>query len=245
MKRMIFVGFVSALALAGCGGANSGAGSDVKNGAAAGPAAPAGTIWTETTSKTVDGGMLMGNPNAPVKLVEYGALTCSHCAAFAKEALSKLKVYVNKGTVSFEYRPFLLNPIDVPAALASRCSGAGPFFPIAEGLYETQGEWLAKTQTFTEAESKQISALPPEQAAGVIAAKLGLDRFVQQRGVSADKLKVCLSDKAAIDELVNITNRAQTDFKVGGTPTFVINGITAEGVGTWADLEPKLRDAGG
>lgn len=242
MKKLVFLGAFSALALAGCGG-----GTDTKNGAstaAAGPAAPAGTIWAETTSKSADGGMLMGNPNAAVKLVEYGALTCGHCATFSKDAMPKLREYINKGTVSYEFRNFLLNPLDVPAALAARCGGAGPFFPIAEGLFETQAEWLGRTKDITEAEGAKLTSMPPEQAAGMLATKLGLDTFVQQRGVSADKLKACLADKAAIDELVQITSRGQKDFKVAGTPTFVINGITVENVGTWADLEPKLRDAG-
>ena len=33
---------------------------------------------------------LMGNPAAPIKLIEFGALSCSHCAEFAKESFGKL-----------------------------------------------------------------------------------------------------------------------------------------------------------
>jgi len=107
--------------------------------------APAGTNWLETVGKTADLGMVMGNPNAPVKLIEYGALSCPHCARFSKESREKLKTYISKGSVSYEFRTFLIHPQDVPASLLARCNGAGPFFAIAEqklgGRNWTAGEY--------------------------------------------------------------------------------------------------------
>ena len=54
-------------------------------GKAAGPVAavapPAGKAWVDVIAKTADGaGVVMGNPNAAVKIVEYGSLSCPHCA---------------------------------------------------------------------------------------------------------------------------------------------------------------------
>ncbi len=111
--------------------------------------APAGAKWTETTAVTPDGGMLMGNPNAPVKLIEYGALTCSHCAEFSEQSSVELKAMIDKGSVSYEFRTFLLNGLDIPAALLARCSGAGPFFPLSEQLFAAQRDWLGKAQALT------------------------------------------------------------------------------------------------
>ena len=60
-------------------------------------AAPAGQNWTETVVKTPEG-YLMGNPNAPIKLVEYGARSCPTCGAFAREAYRPLtEKYVASG----------------------------------------------------------------------------------------------------------------------------------------------------
>ena len=66
--------------LAACSG---GGGDGNSSQAAKGPAiaAPAGANWTETVARTPEGGFRMGNPNAPVKLVEYGARTCPTCGA--------------------------------------------------------------------------------------------------------------------------------------------------------------------
>jgi protein-disulfide isomerase len=188
--------------------------------------------------------MKMGNPDAPVKLIEYGALSCSHCAEFSEKSKDGLKALIAKGTVSYEFRNFLLNILDVPAALAARCNGPATFFPIAEQLFAAQPEWLGKAQTITAEDQKGWSALQPEQLAPLLATKLGIDTFVQQRGVGADKLKACLSDKAAIDELGNMSKVGQEQYKVSATPTFFINEKQVN-AGTWEALEPELKAAGG
>ncbi len=243
MKGLTALAGASLLILAGCGTKPA----EAPKADTATPTAtvPAGTNWVETFSKTADGGMLMGNPNAPVKLIEYGALTCSHCAEFSETGMEGIKALVAKGTVSYEFRNFLLNILDVPAALLARCNGPGPFFAISERMFTTQREWLGKTASITPAEQKGWEGLAPEQLAPILAQRLGLDTMVQALGVGAEKGKACLSDKAAIAELESIQKVATDQFKVAGTPTFVINGSVATGVGTWAALEPELKKAGG
>lgn len=221
-------------------GANTGAAS----GGGSGVAAPAGSKWSETTAVTPDGGMLMGNPNAPVKVIEYGALTCSHCAEFAEKSKDELKAMIDKGTVSYEFRTFMLNALDIPAALLARCNGAGTFFPIADQLFAAQRDWLGKAQAMTPADQQQLQGLSPAQLPAALADKLGLVEFVRQRGISEDKAKACLADKKAIDGLVALTDKGVREFKVQGTPTFIINGVTQENTATWEALKPKLIDAG-
>lgn len=211
---------------------------------AAGVAAPAGAAWTETFSATADGGMLKGNPDAQIKLVEYGALTCSHCATFAEESRDGLSAMIASGKVSYEFRNFMLNVMDVPAALLARCGGAGPFFPISDQMFATQMEWLGKAQTITAAEQAGWANLQPEQLAPQLATKLGLDTFVQARGIGAEKARACLSDRKAIDQLGEITQRGQSEFKVNSTPSFVINGKTVSDTHDWKTLEPALKAAG-
>jgi protein-disulfide isomerase len=230
-----------ALSLAACGG---GAG-DANNATstATNVAAPAGSAWADTASKTEAGGFVIGNPDAAVKLIEYGALSCGHCAEFSEKSHEKLMGYVTKGTVSYEFRPFLLNPLDVPATLLARCAGPRPFFTISEQMFAAQSEWLGRAQSITEEEQRAWQGMPPEQLAGTIAAKLQLDSFVQQRGVGSEQAKACLSDKAAIDELAKITQDGAKQFNITGTPTFIIDGKT-QTVNTWEELEPLLIAAG-
>jgi protein-disulfide isomerase len=206
--------------------------------------APTGAKWTETTAVTPDGGMLMGNPNAAVKLIEYGALTCSHCAEFSEQSSVELKAMIDKGSVSYEFRTFLLNGLDIPAALLARCSGAGPFFPLAEQLFAAQRDWLGKAQALTAEDQKALQAMTPAQLPSALADKLGLVDFVRQRGIPEEKAKACLADAKAIDALVALTDKGVREFKVQGTPTFVINGVTQENTSNWELLKPKLIDAG-
>ncbi|MBB5686100.1 thioredoxin domain-containing protein [Sphingobium boeckii] len=230
-----------AIALAAC--SKEDAGNNAASSNTAGVTAPAGAQWTETASKTEAGGFLLGNPDAKVKLIEYGALSCSHCAQFSAESSAPMKALIAKGTLSYEMRPFLLNILDMPAFLLARCNGPVPYFPISEQIFADQANWLGLAQQLTPADQAAWQGLKPEQVAPLIAAKLQLDTFVQQRGVAPEKAKACLSDKAAIDELSKITESGVKEFEITGTPTFVVNG-TVERVGTWKDLEPMLIAAG-
>ena len=211
--------------------------------AAAAVAAPAGAAWTETASKTEAGGFLLGNPAAKVKLIEYGALSCSHCADFTAKSSEPMKALISKGTLSYEFRPFLLNVLDMPAFLLARCNGPLPFFPISEQIFAAQPEWMAHAQQITPAEQQSWAGMKPEQISPRVAAILQLDTFVAQRGLAADKAKTCLTDAAAIKELETIRDAGIKEFEITGTPTLIVNGKRAE-VGTWKDLEPILRAQG-
>lgn len=240
MKTMMILAVVSTLALAGCDKAADAPANQL----APTVAAPAGSSWTETTSVTADGGMLMGNPAAPVKLLEYGALSCPHCAKFSLDSAEGLKALIAKGTVSYELRTFLIHPQDVPASLLARCNGAGPFFAIAEQMYATQNDWLSKSSTITAADQQAWATMTPNQVAASMADKLGLVEFVQQRGIPAEKAKACLADAEGIKTLEKIAKVATDDYKISGTPTFIINGRIVPNVTTWADLSPELVKAG-
>lgn len=203
---------------------------------------PAGQQWTEVVSATPDGGFVMGNPNAPVKVLEFGSLTCPHCAAFSKEGTAGLRDYVKSGRVSWEFRTFLLNPIDVPVSLLARCQGAGPFFKLIDDTYAEQANWIKGFENTSPAEQARIQALP-EQARVAAIAKMGkMDEFYRARGLPEAKADACLADKAATDKLVDIRQKA-TDMGVTGTPSFFFNGAIQSGIYDWPTMQAALRGA--
>ena len=68
---------------------------------------PAPRDWSRTVAATPEGGFRMGNPNAKVKLVEYGSLACPHCRHFEETGYKPLvQQYVRTGRVSYEFRNF-------------------------------------------------------------------------------------------------------------------------------------------
>jgi protein-disulfide isomerase len=238
-----------ALALAGCSkGADTAATAptaDTKPVAAV--SAPAGQSWLETVSKTDEGGYRMGNPNAAVKLVEYGSRMCPTCGAFGREAYEPLKPYVESGKVSFEFRDYLVHgAMDLPAALVGQCGGPAPFFPILEQMYQNQASYLDWVNKLTPADKQALEAgtAPPMQAITTMANAMGMVDFVKQRGIPEAKARACLADKATVDRLTKFTQDATNDGSVTGTPTFFINGKTVPQVVTWAQLEPALKAAG-
>ena len=246
MKASISIAAL-ALLLAGCGdqGGETGNGSAASGPAAAAIPAPNGGDWTQTVSPSAEGGFVMGNPNAPVRLVEYASMTCSHCAEFSETGAQPLiDKYVKTGQVSFEIRNFVRDPADLAAALLARCGGPGPFFKLTDQMFAAQEEWIGKLQGMSQAEQQQLSALQPQQVVGAMAERAGLVQFVRVRGVPAERAQQCLSNEAEINRLVQIQQKAvQDNPSFPGTPAFLINGKLAENAGTWEALEPKIREA--
>ena len=98
-------------------------------------------------------GYMMGNPNAKVKLVEVGALTCPHCREFDEKGVPNLvDKYVKTGQVSWEFRNYMLHGLDVSATLIARCNGLKSFFPLVRAFYKDQPTWIGKISATPERE---------------------------------------------------------------------------------------------
>ena len=207
-------------------------------------AAPAAADWARTVAATPEGGFRMGNPNAKVKLVEYGSLTCGHCAAFAREGMAALVgTYVRSGKVSYEYRNYILNGLDIAASLLARCGGPSRFFPFADKLYATQSQWMTRATSLSAEQKAQLNGLPEALRLGRYAETVGLTALAAQQGISAAQAQKCLGDAAALDRLAKMAAAAEGQ-GVTGTPTFFFNGANI-GTQTWATLEPILRESAG
>lgn len=215
------------------------------DGALAKIAPPAGKQWAEVIRATADGGYVMGNPDAPLKLLEYGALSCSHCAVFSAEGFPHLRdTYINSGRVSYELRFFMLNPLDVPAVLLATCGNSPEtVIPMAEQYWAWQPTMFANLKAAGQDALQKIQTLPASQRIPVIARMTGMNEFFAQRGIAADQGSACLADAGKATTLVSNTDKASKDFNVTGTPAFILNGRNVE-TSEWAGLEPLLQKAG-
>jgi protein-disulfide isomerase len=232
-----------ALILSGCGGDESGnLSAATGNSAAPLPQIPAPNNgdWSQVVSRTEDGGLRMGNPDAPVKLVEYASLTCPHCAAFSEEASATLRdTYVRSGQVSWEFRNFLLGAPDVALSALARCQPPAAYFGTVEQIFAQQQELVGGID---EAETQRIQPLPPEQRIAPLARAMDLDTFFARRGMPEARFNECLANRQGIQQLEDMTSRAVSELQVQGTPTFFINGEKQD-VSEWSALEPRLRAA--
>lgn len=230
-----------ALTLTACGKGDDAAGTAAApNGApVAAVAPPAGKTWAETVTVTADGGYLMGNPDAPIKLMEYGALSCSHCAEFSETATKELvDSYVASGRVSYELRFFMLNMFDVPATLLATCTAPEVTIPLADQFWAFQKTMFENLQKAGETQVQAAAALPPQQRFAAIAKLGGIDQFFASRGVPQAQGAACLADTAKATALVTATDKATSQMNITGTPTFFVNGAKLD-ANTW----PKVKDA--
>ncbi|HEC14544.1 MAG TPA: DsbA family protein, partial [Rhodospirillales bacterium] len=82
---------------------------------------------------------VMGNPNAPVTIIEYASLSCSHCKAFHRDSLPKIKKeYIDTGKVKLIYRDFPLGSLALAGSMLARCAGTLKFFGMVDALFKAQ-----------------------------------------------------------------------------------------------------------
>jgi protein-disulfide isomerase len=250
-RRSAFLLAVPLLALAACGDKDTaGEGGAPTAAPVAAVAAPAGKMWSEVVAPTPEGGMRMGNPNAPIKLVEYGSLSCPHCAKLARDGMQALiDKYVNSGRVSYEFRSFPIHGIiDVPMTVILRCASPDAYFGLVEQIYQDQDNWLARAEQGN-AQAQAATNLPPNQRMAALADAFGLTDWFAARGISIDQQRACLGNAAAAEKVATEGQQWATE-GVNSTPTLVINGRKLENTATWGPsngdpgLEAALQNAG-
>lgn len=200
--------------------------------------------YAQQVVKTEEGGYRMGNPDAPVQLVEYGSLVCVHCRDFEQEAFDEIKVMVDSGKLNFEYRNFLLGAIDTAPTVLTRCVGPERYFAFTDAWYD---DWDQNMNALTgsvqdNAFVQSLKGLTPQEATAKVAEKGGVIDFFTARGMSADEAKACFADEKAYAEIEALRNHGVKD-GVEGTPTFLLNGEKIEFTG-WPALKAQLAEAG-
>ena len=203
--------------------------------------APAGTEWHNMVAKTEENGYVIGNPDAPIKLIEFAALTCGACAAFEHEAYAEIiEDYVGSGRVSFEIRNYSLNPYDLVLGILTRCGPTESYPALTEQIFKNQASILNNID-----QSKMQAAFANAESEGYAKAAqaMGVIEFFKERGISEDQANACLADKGKIQELIELTEKGNSKYNVEGTPTFYLNGVKIDYSG-WASVKSKLQEAG-
>ncbi len=160
----------------------------------------------------------LGDPKG-VPLIEYGSVTCSHCAAFSHNVLPGLKTaYIDTGKVHYIFREYSRNPLDVGAFVLARCVGDDKALATIELLFAQQDKW----------------AFVDKPLEGLLTA-------LRPTGLSQDKATECLKDQAKADAMTKLAETANKTVNVQGTPTFVIDGKVYGGELTLDDFNAILK----
>ena len=236
-SRFFVVHVVAALSVACLSGSAASGAAKPAHAAAAKP-----RDWPAVVRMTPEGGFVMGNPDAKVKLVEYGSLACPHCRHFEETGYKPLvQNYVRTGEVSYEFRNLLLNGPDISVSLLTRCAGAAKFFPMAEAVYAAQPQWEDRLVKMSDADKAAIEKMTDEQRIVRFAEIGGMPAIASKFGLNVARARQCLTDKNGLQRLLAIS-KAANDKGIHQTPTFIINGKVSDAT-LWEQLEPQLKDA--
>lgn len=204
-------------------------------------ASPAKREWSKTVAATPSGGILIGNPAAATKLVEYISYTCSHCARFAAESASPLNTgFVAKGSTSVEIRPYLRNSLDYAISLAVHCGSPQQAYGNHFAVLAAQPQWLAKLQAVTPDRQQQWVASDAKSGMTMIVGDSGLQPLLATRGIGAAQLSACLSDRARLQAMIDSTAYASRVTGVAATPSFTLNGRLLRETYDWAGVRTSL-----
>ena len=147
----------------------------------------------------------LGDPNAPVRVVEYASFTCPHCADFHRDSFPAFKRdYIDTGKVHFTYREVYFDRYGLWASMIARCAGPDRFFGVTELLYQTQGEWARQADPAAVAES--------------------LKRIGAQAGLTPEAADACLQDAETAQALVAWYEANAARDGVRATPSFLVGG---------------------
>jgi protein-disulfide isomerase len=203
-KAAAGVALLVALACAGCGDGSSS------------PTTPSPTP-TPTTPFPPMSAMLaeksVGSASAPVTMIEYSSLTCSHCGDFHAATYPLIKsAYIDTGRVRFVYRDYPLNEAAIAGSMVARCSGDN-FFATLDALYKAQGSWASASDY-----------------------KAALKTVVAPLGITANDVDACLALTDLRAGIQAIKADGTQTHGINGTPTFVINGQKVLGARPFADF---------
>ncbi len=199
-------------ALAACGSAN---------GDATGPSAQT------NADGVVD--MVLGDPDAPVTLIEYASVTCGACLQFHQQVMPTIKEdYVEAGLVKFVFREFPTPPQNIAVAgfALARCAGPDVYYDVMDDLFEAQPGILAA--------ARQGAVKPALMAIGERHGIVGEEAF-----------EACLNDRDIRQTIADVILTGE-DYNVRSTPTLILQGNvlentfqarTPEGLSELIDLE--------
>ena len=156
-------------------------------------------ISANTVLEVTEDDFVVGDKNAPVTIIEYASLSCSHCAD---------KEYVDTGKARIVFRDF---PFNYPALLGSmvlRCIPEDVRYDYMNALFQLQQKWVVREN----AKSTQE-----------------LYKIMQSGGMTKEEFETCTNNVELENTILQALIAAQNEFNIQSTPSFLINGNLVEG----------------
>jgi len=178
------------------------------------PQAAAQTADKTTLLQVQPNDHVLGDPKAPITLIEYASLTCPHCAHFSVAVLPELKKkWIDTGKVKLIYRDFPLDQTALKAAQLAECAGKDKYFGVIDMIFETQSKWATASDPMAD-----------------------LGKSLRIAGMGEAEVKACLANTAVADGVVADYRGGET-LGVNSTPTLFINGQEFKGARSVEEMD--------
>jgi protein-disulfide isomerase len=153
---------------------------------------------------------ILGNPDAPITIVEYASLSCHHCARFANDVLPEIrKEWIDTGKAKLVLRDFPTDQAALPAAMIARCAPPERYYAFVETFFAAQEKW-ARASDYRGA----------------------LAQLAKFGGMGKGEFDACLKNTELENRIVKERLIATTELQVDVTPTFFVNGNKFTGAPT-------------
>nr|WP_255453394.1 thioredoxin domain-containing protein [Wolbachia endosymbiont of Atemnus politus] len=145
---------------------------------------------------------LLGDPKAPILMIEYASLTCYHCSLFHKEVFPKIKErYIDTGKMLYVFRHFPMDYRGLKAAMLSYC-------------YEKEEDYF----NFNKAVFNSIDSWNYYNLSDLTV----LQKVAALSNLKQDTFNQCIDDKKVMDKVINDKSLAINKLSITGTPIFFI-----------------------
>ena len=168
-----------------------------------------------------DDDRILGNPDAPVTIIEYSSLTCAHCARFHADTLPRVKEnWIEAGKARLVYRHFPLDGLALRAAAVANCFDGKRHFSFLDAMFASQRRWTRSSDPLAD-----------------------LARMARLAGMSQEAFDRCVEDEAEIDRILERRADGEATYDVNSTPTLIVNGKKLRGSVSYEDFEKVLEQA--
>ena len=213
--------------------------------AAAAQGVPAGAAfenWNAVITRTDHDSYVLGNPKAKVKLVAFISYTCTHCAAFEAESEGPLRLsFIAGGQGSLEVRNFVRDGVDLTVAMLTHCGPPSKFFLNHSAFLGSQSSWIEPALAPTPMQKQRWYSGALAQRLRYIASDFHFYEIMETRGYARAEVTRCLADSALAKRLADGTDKAQKDYAIQGTPSFLIDNVLLSGTYSWDVLRPQIE----
>lgn len=164
---------------------------------------------------------ILGDPAAPVTILDYSSMTCPHCASFHNETLPRItEEYIDTGKARLIFRDFPFGLLAKAAAMISRCVDKDSYYGFLTVLFRSQDQW---------SQSKEPA--------------VALERMARFAGLSKADFDACLSNQALVQGIEENAAKAHEELGIESTPTFFVNGKEITGAAPFDQFKTTIDEA--